>query len=180
MNAAAVDVKFRSSVGELVKLPAMNVWRLKTHHDNPTGALAWIRKNQKIALGWGLIGDLNQRGYNSAAKVGAAMRQHYPNANNTGSGGPSVWNFYDQLKIGDLVILSALAPRVLVVEVVGNYEFDNHNAPVSGEYWHQRAVKVTIYDPHKLWHLAGAREALGDNIRRPLTQCAVSVDPNDL
>jgi len=85
-----------------------NVWRLITHHQDPSGALAWIRQNNRISVGWSDVGDLRKRDYNTPAEIGAAIRavKKYCELHNSHLGGASLWNFYAEVGIGDLVILS--------------------------------------------------------------------------
>lgn len=165
----------------------MNIWRLITHHINPDEALIWIRKNGRIAIGWGAIGDIGKLNYSSASAIGAAIRYHYPHKHNSGLGGPSLWNFYDGMSKGDLVILSARRPRALVVEVLGKYEYVTDQSPhlrpnshLEGDYQHQRLIQVSAIDPEKLWHAAGARPAPGQNIRYTLMKCARPLDSSEL
>ena len=101
----------------------MNVWRLITHHEDKDAALFWTRQNSRIASGWGAIGDIRDRGYGSVADITSAIRTEYPALDNSHLGGAGLWDFYAQIQNGDLVILSANKPRVLVVEVEGDYEW---------------------------------------------------------
>lgn len=138
--------------------------------------LAWIRETGRIAIGWGNIGDIGENLYNSAASIGVAIRQHYPQLRNSGDGGPSLWNFYDEIKTGDLVILSTDKPRVKVVRVQGKYQYLTAPTLMEGDYNHQRRVELTEFDPEKLWRAAGAICAVGDNSRRTLMKCARAVN----
>jgi len=158
----------------------MNIWRLVTHHTDPDAMLSWIRQNQRIAIGWGSIGDIEANAYHSAGAIGAAIRQHYPSSRNSGLGGPSLWNLYDELKNDDFVILSTIKRRVLVVEIKRDYEYVAQKPPFRGEYQHQRRIKITQIDPEKLWQAAGAAPAAGQNIRYTLMKCADSVSEDSL
>src|SRR5688572_28912876 len=146
----------------------MNVWRLITHHIDPDRALGWTRQNGRIAIGWGRIGDLREKSIHSAKDIGTHIRQHYPEASNSGTGGNRLWNFCAEMKRGDLVILSGSRPRELVVEVQGDYEYaleppTFNGLGTEGLYQHQRQVRVTTWNPEVLWHRAGARPAMGQN-----------------
>ena len=153
----------------------MNIWRLITHHEDADGALAWTCQNGRIAIGWGKIGDLRHQVFNSSKEVGVIIRRYYPELNNSGLGGISLWNFYSQMQKGDLVILSSSRPRELVVEVQGEYKYSTipkvNGVELSGHYQHQRRVQVSEWNPEELWHLAGARPATGQNIRQTLIKC---------
>jgi hypothetical protein len=158
----------------------VNVWRLIPHHADKDLALAWSRYNRRIAIGWGRVGDIKERGYRTSAEIGAAIRKYYPELHNSGLGGPSLWNFYAEMQKGDLVILSASKPRELVVEVDGEYEFRHvgltlNGVPIIGDYWNQRMVQISNWDPDDLWHLAGARPAPRQSSRWTLFKCESSV-----
>lgn len=88
----------------------MNVWRLITHHEDKEAALFWTRQNSRIAIGWGAIGHIRERGYDSAADIASAIRTAYRNLDNSHLGGASLWDFYIPMQNGDLVILSANKP----------------------------------------------------------------------
>ena len=47
----------------------MNIWRLKTHHIDADGAFEWTRKHNRIAVGWGEIGDLRRLNFSSADDI---------------------------------------------------------------------------------------------------------------
>ena len=78
----------------------MNVWRLITHHEDKDAAWFWSRQNARITIGWGAIGDIGLKGYNSAKDISAAIRRAYPALPNSGLGGPSLWDFFAELKDG--------------------------------------------------------------------------------
>lgn len=151
----------------------MNVWRLITHHREPDDALRWIRDNERVAIGWGAIGDIGARGYTSPADVSAAILENYPDATNAAAGGPVLWNFFQEVRKGDLVILSASKPRVAVVEVMGDYEWTSDTSDF-GNYQHQRRVREAPWDIEALWRRAGGA-APGQSPRWTLIRCTRSV-----
>src|SRR5437588_10173538 len=101
----------------------MRVWRLITHHADKDHALFWTKQNSRIAIGWGAIGDIKHKGYESADDITSAIKTAYPDLDNSHLGGASLWEFCGKVQNGDMVILSANKPRVLVVEVDGDYEW---------------------------------------------------------
>jgi predicted Mrr-cat superfamily restriction endonuclease len=157
----------------------MNVWRLITHHEDKDRALLWSKQNGRIAIGWGAIGDIRKQGYQSDKEISLAIKSEYPELNNWALGGPSLWDFYAEMKKGDLVILSANQPRVLVVEVEeedGDYEWTNEPPGPTEDYQHQRRVLIRrAQDPEDLWIRAGG-EAPGQNVHRTLIRCAHPAD----
>lgn len=154
----------------------MNVWRLISHHQNQARALAWTKRTGKIAIGWGAIGDTEAQDYKSVDDIGAAIRKHYPTLQNSGLGGPSLWDFYEGMQPGDLVILSGSQPRELAVEVQSEYfwteekpELDGNE--IGGDYQHQRRIKISTWNPEVLWKMAGGCPTKGQSIRRSLIRC---------
>lgn len=86
----------------------MTIWRMIAHHTNHA-AVAWSRKHRRIAIGWGKIGDIAN--YNSVGEIKTAIKENYPAPDypqNSGNGGPSLWDFANEIKIGDLVIVSGI------------------------------------------------------------------------
>src|SRR5947207_9523577 len=133
----------------------MRVWRLITHHADKDHALFWTKQNSRIAIGWGAIGDIRKKGYESADDITSAIKIAYPNLNNAHLGGPSLWDFYRTMDNGDLVILSAEKSFMLVVEVDGDYEWTEESA-LEGDYQHQRRVVIRRdLSPREIWEKAG-------------------------
>jgi len=156
----------------------MNVWRLITHHKDKDGALLWTRQKSRIAIGWGAIGDIRDRGYGSANDIASAIRTAYPGLDNSHLGGASLWDFYARMQIGDLVILSANKPRVLTVEVDGEYEW-TAESPFEGNYQHQRRV-IARRDlgPEDIWQKAGG--AARQNVHQTLIRCERTLTEDDI
>ena len=157
----------------------MNIWRMFTHHIDASKALEWTQQNGCIAVGWGRVGDV--RNYETQNDVKNAIRLHYPIPpfrNNAHLGAPSLWSFCHAVQQGDLVILNGKAPRMLVVQIRGNYEFKSGVSPLEGEYFNQRSVEITNMNPDKVWALAG--EAPGTQRYQTLVRCARSLNTEDL
>lgn len=150
----------------------MNVWRLKTHHEEPALALAWIKLHNRIAIGWGGIGDMAEKQFDSADQIAAAIRAAYPGLGNSGDGGASLWRLFNEAQPGDLVILSGERAREFVVEITGGYEWSTDVPLDSSDYNHQRRVQKRYLNPDKLWHLAGAAHAPGQSPRGTLFRMA--------
>lgn len=101
----------------------------------------------------------------------------YPDLDNSHLGGASLWDFNDQMQNGDLVILSANKPRILVVEVEGNYEW--RESPFVGDYQHQRAVIIRRdLSPEDVWKKAGG--AARQNVHQTLIRCERTLSDDDL
>jgi predicted Mrr-cat superfamily restriction endonuclease len=152
----------------------MNVWRMFTHDADRDGAIAWIRRSGRIAIGWGRIGDV--RKYRSQWEIKEAIRDNYPvppYRNNAHLGAPSLWSFCHEIQKGDLVILSGSTPRTLVVQVLGNYEHVEGESPLEGNFQNQRRVQVTALDPDEVWFAAG--QAPGTQRYQTLIKCAYPV-----
>ena len=149
----------------------MAVWRLMTHHDDPAYALSWSRKEGRIALGWGRVGDIRE-GYGSRREVAQAVKKFFADRNNSVEGGHCLWNFCHDVKEGDLVILNTPGRRELVVEVDGPYEWiPKEEALPLGNYQHQRKVHIrSDLNADQLWKQAGGRAADGWSIRWALVK----------
>jgi len=150
------------------------VWRLITHHTNPDEALIWYQEHNLIALGWGNIGNLQNQQVNNQHDIAALYNQVYSQGN-AGECGRCLWDFWNVMAIGDLVILGiGKGRRACVVEVVGNYLFNNNyppnvNAQMLDGYYHRRAVMPTKHEANDIWK-QNALPAPGANIRHALCQ----------
>lgn len=153
----------------------MNVWRLITHHEpeHKDDVLRWTRTHQRMAIGWGKIGNLAAANHMSWETVRDAIKERYglPNAP---AGGHSLWDFYHSMQERDLVILSTGGRRKAVMRVAGPYEFApaNRIPPFNGNYHHQRAGELLEgVDPNELWDDAGGDVADGYSVRWTLVLC---------
>ncbi len=160
---------------------ALDVWRLMAHHIDSEAVVDWSRENGRIAIGWGLVGNIVGQGYSSPKEIAQATRIHYPYIHNAPLSGVQLWNFCHTIKPKDLVIVSTGKRRALVMQVQGDYEFRPYEqAPLSGDYQHQRTAQVTAIDPDRLWRLAGSSIAAGHNIRWTLVKCLEPVEADAL
>jgi predicted Mrr-cat superfamily restriction endonuclease len=159
----------------------VRVWRLITHHTDKDAALFWTKQHQRIAIGWGKTGDIRAHNYNSADEITTAVKREYIGFHNAHVGGNSLWNLYSRMQEGDLVILSAEKPRVLVVEVEGDYSWngDTRDAPAGGDYWHQRKVRIRRdLNPEDIWKRAGG--AARQNVHQALIECELMLAEDDV
>jgi predicted Mrr-cat superfamily restriction endonuclease len=144
-------------------------------------ALSWVAANERIAIGWGEIGDIRQLGTFDA--IAEAIRQR--NANhpdhegkpeaNVQHGAHSVHDFCYGMRAGDLVIISDRSRRRGVWQVEGQYEYaEEAAAPLN--YQHQRRARRTELDADALWAHAGGRLAEGQINYRTLGRCPNEVE----
>lgn len=154
------------------------IWRLIAHHEHSLAVADRVRTEGQIWIGWGAIGDLRQQPYHSASDIGQAIRRDYFPSGNSGLGGPSVWHFFHDMQPDDLVIVSTKRGRALTMEVTGHYKWDQTTGepPLTGEYFHHRAARLTDIDPNILYRQAGGL-APGESIRWTLFRCANPVNP---
>jgi len=128
----------------------MHVWRLIAHHEDAPAAIAWTQRSNRIAIGWGLIGDLTSPGFHGPDDITASIRGAYPTLNNAHNGGRSLWNLLS-MNVGDLVIVRGKGAPAIVVEVCGPYQFNAPPPNLSGGYNHQREIDLTQIDARELW-----------------------------
>jgi hypothetical protein len=155
------------------------VWRLLI--DEPETTLPWMLDHNRLAIGWGEIGDV--RSFGSLDAIAAAIKvrnQHHPKHAgkphaNVQHGSTSLSDFCFRLKPGDLVIVSDKVRRRQVWEVVGDYEYvEASAAPLN--YQHQRQARIVAMDPDALWRRAGGKLCPGEINYRTLGQCAKGVE----
>lgn len=149
----------------------MNIWRLVAHHERPEEVAEWSRRERTIAIGWGGTGDLNLNNFQNEGELKKIVAIKHPKSTNSSNGGRSLWRLYDELQIGDLVILSASSSRVATMRVTSDYFFvgDEPNY-----YEHRRRAEVVPIDPNKLWQIAG-KAAPGEGVYSTLIRCAKSL-----
>ena len=164
----------------------VNVWRLITHHADREGALSWTKQHGRIAIGWGTIGDLEEQDFQSADDIKDAIRQAFREGRhttqNSGNGGPSLWDFWRTMQPGDLVILTGSRPREVVAQVEGPYEW-RQDVPLPEVYKHynyQRRVRITRLDPEAVWRAGGGGYVPGASVYRTLIRLARPIGENDL
>ncbi|HMH45517.1 MAG TPA: hypothetical protein VK557_18660 [Pyrinomonadaceae bacterium] len=54
----------------------MRIWRLITHHADKDHALFWTKQNSRIAIGWGAIGDIKDKGTNRRTILHPRSKRH--------------------------------------------------------------------------------------------------------
>ncbi len=132
-----------------------------------------MKVSDRIAIGWSAIGDLNKLCPNNQSEITKIITKEYNDLDNANLGGPSLWNLYSRMNVGDFVILNANGKRKCVFEVTGPYIFDRGKGNILG-YSHQRPACLTDIDPEELWNKSGSAVAEGQNIRWTLAACFIS------
>jgi len=117
-------------------------------------------------------GDLAARAPTSGDHIGSWIRTDHPKLRNSGTGGPSLWNFYAEMKEGDLVIASGKAFRG-VFEVTGPYEYRDEGSWQFG-YAHVRAARLTELDARSLWEACNRHVGVGQSIQWSVARCDVT------
>ncbi|SFA78160.1 HNH endonuclease [Azotobacter beijerinckii] len=151
----------------------MSVWRLIAHHEDAEGAIEEMKPRSRIAIGWSRVGDLSKAGVSGPPDITVLISKAHHPIENSHLGGPSLWNLYHHMQIGDLVILNANGKRVCVFEVVGPYIYEADSGQIMG-YAHQRPACLTSINPEDLWNSSGSAVAEGQNIRWTLAKCSES------
>jgi hypothetical protein len=122
-----------------------NYWRMPLHSDTKVRHLALdlARKRGRLALGWGKLRDLRQISSGECIRESLTkeFRLAYPDQEGISSATPSLWNFYCEMKIGDIVIVDNNARKEIVTfEIQGDYEWTQDENSMQGDYWHHRAA----------------------------------------
>lgn len=146
----------------------MNIWRLIAHHYDCEEAIELMKNTNRLAIGWSEIGKLNN--FICKNDISNAIRTHYPDLQNSHTGGPSLWNFYKKVQIGDLVIVNVNHKRDSVFEVIEDYEYVSKDESLLG-YQHQRKAILRDINAEQLWNSMGKKVAEGENIRWSLAKC---------
>ena len=148
----------------------MNIWRLVAHHEDSEEAMRISMEKGVVAIGWSEVGDLGLAKPKSQTDITQMIKQAHPELKNAHLGGPSLWNFYKRVSIGDLVVLTASGARKKVFEVIGDYFFSDESESIEG-YCHQRAAQLTHLNADELWKECGESYLQGQNQRWTFAQC---------
>jgi hypothetical protein len=147
----------------------MQIWRLVAHHEESDKALNQMKEKGRVAIGWSDLGDLAILNPQNSKDISSEIKLVRSVISNAMMAGPSLWNLYSEVEIGDQVIVTANGRRECVFEITGNYIFDKKNAILG--YAHQRSAALTDIDPQTLWLASDSSVAKGENIRWTLAKC---------
>jgi hypothetical protein len=151
----------------------MATWRLIAHHYDPDAQIRAFSRLGCVAIGWSGAGNLAQIAPASAAEITPLVRAAYPQIDNAHLGGPSLWRFYDEMAIDDLVIIGDGSRRRGIMRVTGPYTYTTAaQARAVGDYRHRRSAVVESADPNQLWASSNYSIAPQENIRWTLVRCA--------
>ena len=151
----------------------VNVWRLMAHNAQccHLPMIQWAVANNRIAIGWGAVGDLTQAQFTTPEDIRTRARKIANHVNDAGARaflrrpllGINLWNFRggahpfyaqaqgdphphrDAMQCGDLVILKTNNwPQSVVMRVTGPYEYvDPPQAlPCLADYGYQHQRKA--------------------------------------
>ena len=161
----------------------VNVWRLIAFQDKGCRrqlVIQWAINNERIAIGWGRIGNLGQ--YATEQDILAAAQnylcpQQYPQDKPLQKCVRSCWKFRE-MQPGDLVVYKGNDwGGSKVMRVKGPYEYVCNppgEQPPYYDYQHQRKIQVTCIDPYWLWNEAG--KAPGEVVFDALIRCQFPVE----
>lgn len=147
----------------------MQIWRLVAHHEESENALLQMKEKGRIAIGWSDLGDLNLLKPQNSKDISSKIKEIRADVSNAMMAGPSLWNLYSEIEIGDQVITTAKGKRECVFEITGDYVFDRENSILG--YSHQRSAALTDIDPQTLWLASDSSVAEGENVRWTLSKC---------
>jgi len=147
----------------------MQIWKLITHHEKSEEALQEMIVKNRIAIGWSDLGDITLLKPRNSKEISSKIKEIRTDVSNAMMAGPSLWNLYSEVEIGDQIIIIANGKRQCVFEVIGDYVFDRKNS-IFG-YSHQRPTILTDIDPQELWLASDSSVAAGENQRWTLSKC---------
>lgn len=156
----------------------MQIWRLVAHHEESEEALQKMKEVGRIAIGWSNIGDLSELAPANSGEISLHLKSIQPDVKNAMMAGPSLWNLFAEVEVGDQVIVTAKGRRECVFEVTGPYIFDETNSII--EYSHQRPATLTDIDPERLWQASDSDVADGQNVRWTLAKCKGTRKSSDI
>ena len=157
----------------------MNIWRLMAHHqpEHYDEVIRWSRVNGTIAIGWGRVGDLNERCPQNERHLSTLVKEAYRQWNDNGVyGGRSLWRLHNDIQIGDLVILNTKR-RQLTMQVTGDYYYADDDFPY--DYRHRRKAQSLPINPDWLWKRSGGM-APGENVFWTLFRCENTISEAEL
>ena len=94
-----------------------------------------FKENGIMAIGWDEVGDLT--GYGSKEEIKTRLNQLYGTESNHMNDGLALWQFCNEIRIGDRIFAKAGNKTLLGVgEVISDYEYDDNRV----EYKHLRKV----------------------------------------
>ena len=156
----------------------MQVWRLVAHHNESKKALELMKEVGRIAIGWSTVGDLINLSPNSQTDISSYLKSIEPDVPNAMMAGPSLWNLYTEVEVGDQVIVTARGKRECVFEITGPYVFDSENSILG--YSHHRPAALTDINPEQLWKSSGSNVDKGQNVRWTLARCKSTKKSSDI
>ncbi|RLF81335.1 hypothetical protein DRN38_02475 [Thermococci archaeon] len=120
----------------------VKVWQMAPGEDGEL--MDMVRENREIYIGWGNVGSLQQ--YQNKNELKEKIRELYPE-NDPGTVAGMLWNFYKDMKRGDIVVLKKGNSKIVfgICKVIGEYEFRENT---KGDYYHLRQVEF-LWLPEK-------------------------------
>lgn len=147
----------------------MNIWRLIAHHYDCKEAIILMKDKSKLAIGWSGIGDINDINPSDASVIAKKIKDYYQELNNSHTGGPTLWYFFNEVKIGDYVIVNVDGQRDSVFQIDGDYFFSNEEDAILN-YRHQRNAILTDINAEELWNSINGEVDSGHNLRWTFTK----------
>lgn len=115
-----------------------------------------------MCIGWDAMGDLTQ--YPSREDMRIAVKKHYPTEGSAKNDSFAVWQFANEMKIGDIVIAKKGMSKIIGRGIVeSDYMFDANRE----EFMHIRKVR---------WTDIGEWDAIGKNAMKTLTNITSYTD----
>ncbi len=153
----------------------INVWRYIPYHatDDPNNkdrALAIAKREGRITIGWGRIGDIQLLRPQSSLDIETHVRAKYQadKLGNYKRGGETLWDLFNTLRPEDLIVGHGHLDKC-VFEVTGSYYWDDAlYLRYEDEYSHRLHVDLTELDPEKTIARAKLNKAPESDRYKPL------------
>jgi 5-methylcytosine-specific restriction protein B len=149
----AQDILYRSLDKELSV--ERKYWRIGTS-DGKSSYWEFMKSNNKIAIGWPLIGDLNEQDVSSKAEVIPLLEGSYKlDRRTTTRKSGEIFNFYNEIKVGDVVLAQDGSTVLGIGEVEDEYLYVNtdefaHQIPVTwkvtpNSFKNKKGLQTTVF-----------------------------------
>ena len=126
------------------KEDVIKYWRVGTTNGDKS---YWdvMLKNKYVSMGWSELGDLSQRkikNRNDIAEIFKSLNEYSDNKGLLTRKSGEVFNFYNEMKSGDIVLAQDGSTVLAIGEIIDDYGYDKE-----ADFPHYRPVEWLVIDP---------------------------------